>query len=289
MLAHQNVEMPQIAQGAGHPVPVADLLGDGQRLGIVLLCFIQVPQPERLAGGKGPQGVQTTLWQDFQAGFRYFLGWPGLLLVGLMTIGINFTVIPAYSLLPLMVKDYFGGNAIHLSWVESAMGIGIIAGGAWLGIWGGFKRKMLTSMLGLMGMGVGTLMMAIAPPSALLMAVTAALCVGFMTPLTMGPFYAVIQSAVEPEMQARIITLLSSIGGGMAPIGLMIAGPVADHTGIKTWFFLGGTLCVLMSVAGLFIPAVMNIENHRSRVFAKVRAEAQVVSLSNEPTRPGRT
>jgi DHA3 family macrolide efflux protein-like MFS transporter len=133
---------------------------------------------------------------------------------------------------------------------------------------------MLTSMLGLMGMGVGTLMMAIAPPSALLMAVAAALCVGIMTPITMGPFYAVIQSVVEPDMQARIITLLSSVGGGMAPIGLMIAGPVADHAGIKTWFFLGGLLCVLMSVAGLFIPAVMNIENHQSRTLAKVEVEA---------------
>lgn len=243
-------------------------------LAILPLCFIQVPQPERLAGGKGAEGAQATIWQDFQAGFRYFLGWPGLLLVGLMTVGINFTVIPAYSLLPLMVREYFGGNAVQLSWVESAMGIGMIAGGAWLGVWGGFKRKMLTSMLGLMGMGVGTLMMAIAPPSAILMAVTATLCVGIMTPITMGPFYAVIQSAVEPDMQARIITLLSSVGGGMAPIGLMIAGPVADHAGIQTWFFLGGILCVLMSVAGLFIPAVMNIENHQSRTPAKVKVEA---------------
>lgn len=243
-------------------------------LAILPLSFIRVPQPERLAGGKGPEGAQATIWQDFQAGYRYFLSWPGLLLVGLMTVGINFTVIPAYSLLPLMVREYFGGNVVQLSWVESAMGIGIIAGGAWLGFWGGFKRKMLTSMLGLMGMGVGTLMMAIAPPSALLMAVAAALCVGIMTPITMGPFYAVIQSVVEPDMQARIITLLSSVGGGMAPIGLMIAGPVADHAGIKTWFFLGGILCVLMSVAGMLIPAVMNIENHQSRTLAKVEVEA---------------
>jgi DHA3 family macrolide efflux protein-like MFS transporter len=240
-------------------------------LAILPLCFIQVPQPERLAGGKRSEGAQGTIWQDFQAGFRYFLGWPGLLLVGLMTVGINFTIIPAYSLLPLMVREYFGGNAVQLSWVESAMGIGMIAGGAWLGVWGGFKRKMLTSMLGLMGMGVGTLMMAIAPPSAILMVVAAALCVGIMTPITMGPFYAVIQSAVEPDMQARIITLLSSVGGGMAPIGLMIAGPVADHTGIKTWFFLGGILCALMSVAGLFIPAVMNIENHQNGLRNRIR------------------
>jgi hypothetical protein len=61
----------------------------------------------------------------------------------------------------------------------------------------------------------------------------------------------------------------------------MIAGPVADRVGIQAWFFLGGILCFLMSVAGLFIPAVMNIENHQSRTLSKVKVEAKVVSLSS--------
>jgi MFS family permease len=78
--------------------------------------------------------------------------------------------------------------------------------------------------------------------------------------------YAVIQSTVEPDMQARIFTIMSSVGGGMAPIGLMIAGPVADRVGIQAWFFVGGIVCVLMGVTGLFIPAVMNIEEDRSEM-----------------------
>ncbi len=243
-------------------------------LAILPLCFVQVPQPERVEHGHGQDGNQATVWQDFQAGFRYILGWPGLLIVGLMTVGINFTVIPAYSLLPLMVKEYFGGNAVHLSWVEASMGIGILAGGAILGVWGGFKRKMLTSMIGLMGMGVGTLIIAMAPSSVIYMAVIGALFFGFMNPMTMGPFYAVIQSTVEPDMQARVFTLLSSVGGGMAPVGLMIAGPIADSVGIKAWFFVGGAFCVLMSVAGLLMPVVMNIEEKHKAIKSEVSKNA---------------
>jgi DHA3 family macrolide efflux protein-like MFS transporter len=58
--------------------------------------------------------------------------------------------------------------------------------------------------------------------------------------------------------------LLFSIGAGIAPIGLMVAGPIADKFGIQTWFLVGGSLCVLMAIISLFIPAVMNIEkgNH---------------------------
>jgi DHA3 family macrolide efflux protein-like MFS transporter len=223
---------------------------------ILPLFFIQVPQPER----KAASAEKTTVWTDFKAGLRYMISWPGLLIIGLMTVGINFTIIPAFSLLPLMVKDYFGGSAIHLSYVESAMGSGMIVGGALLGIWGGFSRKILTSLIGLMGMGAGTLILALAPSSAMFLAVGGALLVGFMTPITMGPFFAIIQSTVEPDMQARIFSLLSSVGTGIAPLGLIIAGPVADRVGIQAWFLLGGILCIFMAVSGLFIPAVINME-----------------------------
>ncbi|MEJ2599524.1 MAG: MFS transporter, partial [Anaerolineales bacterium] len=223
---------------------------------ILPLAIIHVPQPERNA----VDAEKTTVWTDFKAGLRYMIGWPALLIIGLMTVGINFTIIPAFSLLPLMVKDYFGGSAIHLSWVESAMGGGMIVGGALLGLWGGFSRKILTSMVGLMGMGAGTLILALAPASAISLAVGGALLVGLMTPITMGPFFALIQSTVEPDMQARIFSLLSSVGTGIAPLGLMIAGPVADRVGIQAWFLLGGTLCIFMAVTGLIIPAVMNME-----------------------------
>ena len=243
---------------------------------ILPLCLMQIPQPERREPHAAQGETQATVWQDFRAGFRCLLGWPGLLIVGLMTVGINFTIIPAFSLLPLLVKDYFGGNAIHLAWVESAMGVGMIAGGALLGIWGGFERKILTSMLGLMGMGAGALILALAPAAAMPLAVGGALLVGFMSPLTMGPFFAVIQSTVEPDMQARILSLLSSVGGAMAPIGLLVAGPVADKIGIQAWFLLGGSLCVLLAVTGLFIPAVMNIED-------KCSAALDQLSLGSEP------
>lgn len=223
---------------------------------VLPLVFIHIPQPEQNAAN----AKRSTVWLDFKAGLRYIISWPGLLIIGLMTVGINFTIIPAFSLLPLMVKDYFGGNAVHLSWVESAMGAGMIAGGALLGIWGGFSRKILTSMIGLMGMGAGTLILALAPSSAFYLAVGGALLIGFMSPITMGPFFAIIQSTVEPEMQARIFSLLNSIGTGIAPLGLMIAGPVADRVGIQAWFLLGGILCIFMAAAGLFIPAVMNVE-----------------------------
>ncbi|MGD8585370.1 MAG: MFS transporter, partial [Chloroflexota bacterium] len=72
---------------------------------IVPLLFTRIPQPDRHTGLRGNEG-QETIWQGVKSGLRYVTGWPGLLIVSLMTVGINFTIIPAFSLMPLLVKEY---------------------------------------------------------------------------------------------------------------------------------------------------------------------------------------
>jgi DHA3 family macrolide efflux protein-like MFS transporter len=229
-------------------------------MAITPLFFFAVPQPERIENGHLEGEDKPSVWQDFLSGLRYMLSWPGLLIIAMMAVLINFVLTPAFSLLPLLVKDYFNGDAIQLSWVNSAFGVGIILGGLLLGVWGGFKKKILTSMVGLFGMGVGTLLLSQVPPTGIYFAVGAALIVGLMNPITNGPIHAVMQTTVAPDMQARVFSLLGSAAAGMSPIGLIIAGPISDKMGIQTWFLVGGSICILMAITGLFIPALMNIE-----------------------------
>ena len=232
-------------------------------LAIAPLFLFAIPQPERIEQGELQGSDKPSVWQDFASGLRYVLNWPALLIIASMAVLINFLLTPAFSLLPLLVKGYFNGDAIQLSWVNSAFGVGIIIGGLLLSIWGGFKNKIMTSMLGLAGMGIGTLLMSQVPPTGIYIAIGAALIVGFMQPITNGPIFAVMQSTVAPDMQARVFSLLGSAAAAMSPVGLLIAGPLSDKFGIQTWFLLGGTICLLMAVSGFFIPALKHIEAER--------------------------
>ncbi len=50
----------------------------------------------------------------------------------------------------------------------------------------------------------------------------------------------------------------------MMPLSLLVAGPVADALGVRFWYIVGGSICILMTLAAFFIPAIMNIEqNHQ--------------------------
>ena len=61
-----------------------------------------------------------------------------------MVMVLKIVLTPAFSLLPLLVKDHFGGGAAQLSLLEAIVGGGIVAGGLLLSAWGGFAKKVYT-------------------------------------------------------------------------------------------------------------------------------------------------
>ena len=51
-----------------------------------------------------------------------------------------------------------------------------------------------------------------------------------------------------------------------APIGLAVAGPLADAVGVRSWFVTGGLVTTVMGAGAFFIPAIMRIEDGVLRV-----------------------
>jgi DHA3 family macrolide efflux protein-like MFS transporter len=231
-------------------------------LAIVPLLFFQVPQPVRNDLHPEANG-KSSFKQDFMAGLSYVWSWPGLMLIGVMATVINFLLTPAFSLLPILVYKHFNGQAIQLATLESFYGIGIILGGLVLSAWGGFKRRVLTSLMGLVAMGIGCLVMGLLPPSAFVIAVAVGLYLGFVNPIVNGPLLAAVQAAVSPELQGRVFSLIGTVSAAMSPLGLIIAGPIADHLGVQTWFLIGGIVTLLMGFSSFFIPAIMHFEEGR--------------------------
>jgi len=74
---------------------------------------------------------------------------------------------------------------------------------------------------------------------------------------------SIFQSAIAPDVQGRVFSLIGAGAAAMMPLSLLIAGPVADRLGVRFWYTFGGTVCILVTVAASFIPAIMNIERNQ--------------------------
>jgi MFS transporter, DHA3 family, macrolide efflux protein len=230
-------------------------------IAILPLLFIAIPQPTRQVQAHETASNNSYL-HDLREGFVYVIRWKGLLGLILLAMALNFLIVPASSLMPLIITKIFQGGAAQLGWTESLFGAGIIAGGITLSIWGGFKRRISTSFCGVVGIGLGVVFAGLVPADMFYLLLAAWFIVGFSQVFANGPLMAIIQSTVDPEMQGRVFSLLVAGATAMMPLSLLIAGPISDRFGIRFWYIFGGTVCILMVIAATFNSAIMNIENN---------------------------
>ncbi len=249
-------------------------------LAVLPLFFIPIPQPPARQDENG-LAIKTTYFADLKEGFTYIATWPGLTMIILMAMAINFLLSPAMSLLPLLVSEHFGGNEVQLALLNSIMGIGMLVGGVGLSVWGGFKRRIFTTFMGLAVSGLAITLVGLTPGNLFWLATVGFALAMLMLPMINGPIQAVIQVAVKPEVQGRVFALMSTGTGLAMPIGLMVAGPVSDAIGIQSWFILGGIVMGLSGLVGFLTPALRNIEEQKK----SNQREAEDISGTTQPAR----
>lgn len=228
-------------------------------LAIVILTFLRIPQPARTEAPAG--AARPTVLADVKEGFRYVWSWKPLFIILSASTLLNMVATPAFSLLPLFVTDVLKGQAIHLGALESAMGAGIIAGGVLLGAWGGFRRKIVTTITGLVIASLGPFLLGVAPVGGIGIATAGIAIMGVMMPMVNGPLTAIVQATVPPGMMGRVGSVMSSMNNAATPIGLAMAAPVAELLGLRPMYLICAAAMFGMGCALPMIRSVMHIED----------------------------
>jgi DHA3 family macrolide efflux protein-like MFS transporter len=197
---------------------------------------------------------------DMRQGFRFIWNWKALLAFAGVGVMIYMFGQAAASLLPILVTRRFHGGPFQFGWLQSAGGIGAVIGGVTLGVWGGARRRIVPSMLALALDGLAVVALGLIPEGAFPLAVTAVFCAGILETIVIGLNGAIGQAIIPPEMQGRVFSLMFSITQAFAPLGLLLAGPVADAFGVQVWYVLTGAIILAMGAGAFFVPAIMHIE-----------------------------
>jgi MFS transporter, DHA3 family, macrolide efflux protein len=227
-------------------------------IAILPLLFIAIPRPTRQQQGGNGSG---SYWQELAAGLRYMRTRQALLIMLGLALFVNLVLSPTFALLPILVTSHFRGEALQLATLQAASSAGVIGGGLLLGLWGGFRRRIYTTLFGLFGIGIGVLLVGLTPATLLPMAIAAIFFTGLMMALTNGPLLAILQATVAPEMQGRVFMLVNSTAGLMAPVGLMLAGPLSEAIGVRFWFIAGGIVTLIAALVGVLNPVLMEMED----------------------------
>lgn len=206
-------------------------------------------------GAPAAERPTVSMLKTLREGFAYALGFLPIRSILLLLAMLSLVGMPYLTLMPVFASDVLGGGPGMLGFLMGSAGLGALTGALHLA-----SRTTVRGLGKLIGFsstlfGIGLIAFSfsqIAWLSMLLLLVT-----GFGMMVTTASMNTVLQTVVDEDKRGRVMSLYTMAFMGMAPIGSLFAGWLAQRIGAPATVALGGV--AVISAAGLYIrhfPAV---------------------------------
>lgn len=193
--------------------------------------------------------------QQLAEGFRYAFGFLPSRSALLLLAAVSLAVQPHQSLAPYFARDVFHGDSRTLGFLIAASGFGAVSGMVYLA-----TRTTVRGLLRLIpicGGVAGLALIGFSFSTSLWIALPMLFFVGLGAMLTAAATNTVLQSIVEDRMRARVMSIYMACFFGMAPIGALIAGSLAEVIGPPAALAGGGALALGAALAyAANLPAI---------------------------------
>jgi MFS transporter, DHA3 family, macrolide efflux protein len=211
--------------------------------------FIRIPQP---LPDKTRQGGTTfkAFISDTREGLQYVWNQKGMRVLFLVAALLYLFIAPMNLLLPFYVEDYLKLNADWYGYLLMSLGVGSVLGYLIAGSANVRGRDQSTLIiLSLLGASIGMGILGFLTQPYIVLGVI--FLVGLLAGIFMVKATTVLQLASSSEIRGRVFGLLATLTSGLAPLGMGIAGIIADlaNKNIPAIYATCGVLVFLLSIA----------------------------------------
>ncbi len=219
-------------------------------LGILPLLIHAIPQH------RAPKAGRSSLWAEFREGVALVRGDPVLWRLYLLLTAVVLVLMPSFTLVPLLVKEHFDGGAAQVAVIEGLGGAGMILGGMIVTALAP-KRQVLWILWGFALSCFTFAMAALVPGTLFWLAVVFWVISSVAFIFGNAPLTVLIQTRVPNHLQGRALSLMATMMGLAAPVGLAIATQLGEVIGIRWLFVAMGVLSGLVALAGFLSPVLL--------------------------------
>ncbi|MFA5163936.1 MAG: MFS transporter [Candidatus Omnitrophota bacterium] len=160
-----------------------------------------------------------------------------LLLSVISMLGMSYIV-----LMPVFAKDIHHGGADTLGFMMGAVGVGALAATLWLASLGEPPTLEKTVPAAATIFSVSIILFALS--RVLWVSIALLIVTGFGFLATTASFNTIIQNTVHDDKRGRVMSLYAMAFIGMAPIGSLLAGAIANKLGATDALLIGGFACL---------------------------------------------
>ncbi len=223
-------------------------------LSITAIAVLRLEGAGRPDHAKLPDGI----WSGIVEGIRFVWNNKVLRTLAFVDLAITGLYMPMESVLfPKYFTDR--NEPAHLGWVLMALSIGGLIGALGYAALSGRMRKRTTMLTAVLTLGVAMTVIAFLPPLPLILV----LCV--IVGLVYGPiapiYNYVMQTRAPQHLRGRVVGVMGSLAYAAGPLGLILAGPLADAAGLHTTFLALSLPMLVIGIIALFLPALRRLDD----------------------------
>jgi len=191
---------------------------------------------------------EARVFTHIREGFVYAFSFDPIKAVLLLVAVVSLLGVPFSVLLPVFATDVLGGGAKSLGLLVSASGLGALCAALYLASRETVRGLSRVITFAALLFGVSLLVFSVS--RVMWLSLIALVFAGFGMMLQMASSNTFLQTVVDDDKRGRVLSLYTMAYIGIAPIGSLLAGSVAQRIGAPATVAIGGIACV--AAAGLF-------------------------------------
>jgi MFS family permease len=191
-------------------------------------------------------------------GLRFVWNLRVLRTLGLIDLAIGALYVPMESVL---FPKYFADRhqPAQLGWALMALALGGLTGALGYALLVKYVRRRTALLTATLTFGVATAGIAFLPALPVILVLCA------ITGLVYGPimpiYNYVMQTRAPDHLRGRVVGVMAGLTYAAGPLGLVVAGPLADAAGLKVTFLVLAVPIVAIGLVATRLPSLHELDN----------------------------
>ncbi|MDT5315461.1 MAG: hypothetical protein QOE74_4481 [Mycobacterium sp.] len=208
------------------------------------------------AGAPGREHLPA-VWAGIVEGLEFVWNTPVLRTLAVVDLAATGLYMPMESVLfPKYFTDR--NEPAQLGWVLVALSVGGLVGALGYAVLSKYSNRRTIMLIAVVVLGVSMTVIAFLPPLPVILVLCAVvgLVYGPMAPI----YNYVMQTRAPAHLRGRVVGVMGSLAYAAGPLGLVVAGPLADAAGLHVTFLALSLPMLLLGVVAIFLPALRHLD-----------------------------
>lgn len=225
-------------------------------IAVIPLTLIKIPAVHKIT----EEASKKSFIEDFKTGLLTIKMVPGLFAMIAFAMIFNFINRPWAALTPYFVRYTHDGTAFNLAMLMTSFQVANIVGALITSIKKTFKHKIKINVIGASIFFLGQIPAILTPKGNFIIMMISLFPGALLFPITVSTYLAILQTIVPKDKVGRIMSIDHMISMAIAPIGALIAGPLASVLGIVNLFLICAIIGVIFPIFIWFFTKIRQLE-----------------------------